>query len=99
MSKEEKQGIKLKASKSALALRQNESITGISKEIIKQSSNILIHMIDAGKVNLMQGYASSMWVNHLLFAAGLIDTTTRDNVALLSGFFSAAAIGESLRNI
>ena len=52
----------VKARSSVFRMSQSESLTGLSKELIKQEFGVLIHMIDAGKVNVMQRMvAISKW--------------------------------------
>ncbi len=73
-----------------------ENISALSKSMFHDLAMLYKAWLDAGRSNLMQGYASSMATAGFLFDSGLMNPQTYANINLLSNIMDVTVIGESI---
>lgn len=84
------------------------ALARLSGQMFNKTIDLMIHWVDAGRSNLMQGYASSMALTDFLHSAGLMTDQTYQSINVLStimdvsngifpSIFGAGALGPTLR--
>jgi hypothetical protein len=78
---------------------KGENLAQMSSQITLKAMDVLIHMIDAGRSNFVQGIVSSVIVSDMLHSAGLLSDPANAGITLLLATDATLTEAESLFGI
>jgi hypothetical protein len=78
---------------------KSENLAQLSGVITSKVIDILLHMIDAGASNLMQGYASVIIVSDLMHSAGLLTDDANTAISALATIITGISTAEGIVGI
>lgn len=78
---------------------KSENLAQLSATLMHDAMNIIVHMIDAGASNLMEGYAATIIVSDLMHSAGLLSDPANEAISGLSTIIEAVGVATNVIGI